>query len=140
MAFTAAYPGQVTGLMLLDASPTTWPATVCSVASYDALCAVMHDPTLDPERLDVFPAFEAIATITSLDDLPMTVLTAAHRTDPTLAQSELDRLDTVWAEGVQQWASLSSSSTVVTVEDTGHHIEVDQPQVVIDELLKLLPA
>jgi hypothetical protein len=27
----------------------------------------------------------------------------------------------------------------VTVEHTGHHIAVDQPQRVIDELLKLVP-
>lgn len=42
--------------MLLDASPATWPTTACSVPTWQALCSVMHDPTLDPERLDVFPA------------------------------------------------------------------------------------
>ncbi len=125
--------------MLLDASPTTWPATVCSVAAYEAGCTIMHDPALDPERLDVFPAFDEVATITSLGDLPMTVMTAAHRTDPALAQTELARLDTVSAEGVMRWAGLSSSSRIVSVEDTGHHIELDQPELVVDELLKLLP-
>ncbi|MBA2282008.1 MAG: alpha/beta fold hydrolase [Acidimicrobiia bacterium] len=63
VTFAARYPDEVTGLMLLDASPTTWPATVCSVAAYEALCGVFHDPTLDPERLDVFPAFDEVATI-----------------------------------------------------------------------------
>jgi pimeloyl-ACP methyl ester carboxylesterase len=98
----------------------------------------MHDPTLDPERLDVFPAFDAVATITSLGDLPMTVMTAAHRTDPALAQSELARLDTLWAEGVDRWAGLSSSASIVWVEDTGHDIQLDRPQLVVQELLKLL--
>jgi hypothetical protein len=28
---------------------------------------------------------------------------------------------------------------VVVVEDTGHHIEVDQPARVVDEVLSLLP-
>jgi pimeloyl-ACP methyl ester carboxylesterase len=139
VTFASRYPDQVIGLMLLDASPTTWPATVCSVAAYDGLCAVMHDPTLDPERLDVFPAFDEVAAVASLGDLPMTVMTAAHRTDPTLAPSELTRLDAIWAEGVQRWAGLSSSSRTVTVEDTGHHIELDRPQLVVDALLTLLP-
>ena len=138
VTFAASFPDEVTGLMLLDASPTTWPATACSVAAWEALCAVMRDPTLDPERLDVFPAFDEVATITSLGDLPMTVMTAAHRTAPELTQAELTRLDTVWAQGVERWAGLSSSSSVVSVEDTGHHIEVDQPQLVIEELLELL--
>ncbi len=138
VTFASKYADEVSGLVLLDASPTSWPATVCSVAAYEGGCAVMHDPTLSPERLDVFRAFEEVATITSLGDLPMTVITAAHRTDPALAQSELARLDAVWAEGVGRWAGLSSSSSVVSVENTGHNIELDQPQVVIQELLDLL--
>lgn len=138
VTFASKYADEVSGLALLDASPTSWPATVCSVAAYEGGCAVMHDPTLSPERLDVFRAFEEVATITSLGDLPMTVITAAHRTDPALAQSELARLDAVWAEGVGRWAGLSSSSSVVSVENTGHNIELDQPQVVIQELLDLL--
>ena len=98
----------------------------------------MRDPALDAERLDVFPAFEAVATVTSLGDLPMTVVTAAHRTAAGLDASERERLDAVWAEGVQRWAGLSTSSTIVTVEDTGHYIHLEQPQLVIDELLQLL--
>jgi pimeloyl-ACP methyl ester carboxylesterase len=138
VTFAATFPDEVTGLMLLDASPPTWPATACSVDAWEALCTVMKDPTLDPERLDVFPAFDEVAAISSLGDLPMTVMMAAHRTAPELAQAELTRLDGVWAEGVERWAGLSSSSSVVSVEDTGHHIEVDQPRLVIKELLELL--
>ena len=138
VTFASKYADEVSGLLLLDASPTSWPATVCSVAAYQGGCAVMHDPTLSPERLDVFRAFDEVATITSLGDLPITVITAAHRTDPSLAQSELDRLDAVWAEGVDRWAGLSSSSSIVSVEDTGHNIELDQPQIVIQELVDLL--
>lgn len=136
VTFASKYTDEVVGLVLLDASPTTWPNTVCSVAAYEALCAVMHDPTRDPERLAAFSAFDEVATITSLGDLPMTVMTAAHRTDPGLAQHELKRLDAVWAEGVERWAGLSSSSSIVSVEDTGHDIHLDQPQLVVEELLK----
>jgi pimeloyl-ACP methyl ester carboxylesterase len=137
--FASTNADEVTGLLLVDASPTTWPTIVCSVPAYGALCAVMHDPMLDPERLDVFPAFEQVATITSLGDLPMTIMTAAHRDGSGLGPGELARLDTEWAAGVERWAGLSSASNVVSVEDTGHHIEVDQPQLVVEELLKLLP-
>jgi pimeloyl-ACP methyl ester carboxylesterase len=139
VTFASTYADDVTGLILLDASPTTWPDTVCSVAAYEALCAVMHDPALDPERLDVFPAFEEVATITTLGDLPTTVMTAAHRDGSGLAPDELARLEAAWNEGVARWAALSPSSDVVTVEHTGHHIEIDQPQLVIAEVVKLLP-
>lgn len=137
--FASTYPDEVTGLLLLDASPTGWPATVCSVPAYRAACDLMHDPAEDAERLDVFRAFDEVAHITSLGDLPMTVMTGAHRDDTGLSADELTRLDSVWADGQAHWASLSSASTIVTVEHTGHHIEIDQPQRVVDELLNLLP-
>jgi pimeloyl-ACP methyl ester carboxylesterase len=138
VTFAASHPDDVVGLMLLDASPTTWPATVCSVPAFAEGCAAMHDLTLQSERVDVFPAFEAVAEITSLGDLPMTVMTAAHRTGPGLTDDELARLDAVWAAGMERWAGLSSSSRIVSVDDTGHHIEIDQPQAVAAELLGLL--
>jgi pimeloyl-ACP methyl ester carboxylesterase len=138
VTFTYQYSNEVTGLMLIDASPATWPTTACSVAAWEPLCAVFHDPALDPERLEVFPAFDAVASIESLGDVPLTVMTAAHRTDPNLAPGELERLDAFWAEGVQRWASLSTASTVVSVEDTGHHIQLDQPARVLDAIVELL--
>lgn len=148
VAFAAEHPDEVVGLMLLDASPVTWPAAVCAVpddgtdAARDAgtLCATMHDPALDPERIDVVPAFEEVAAIESLGDLPMTVMSAARRTWPGLAESEITRLTDVWSEGVDRWAGLSTASTIVTVADTSHLIQLDQPELVVDQLLALLPA
>jgi pimeloyl-ACP methyl ester carboxylesterase len=136
--FASKYLEDVTGLLLLDASPTTWPATVCSVPSFKSVCDLMHHPAQDAERLDVFRAFDEVARIGSLGDLPMTVVTATHREAPGVTSDELARLDSVWADGQQTWSSLSSASRVVTVEHTGHHVEIDQPQLVVDEVLKLV--
>jgi pimeloyl-ACP methyl ester carboxylesterase len=148
VTFASQHPDEVVGLMLLDASPVTWPAAVCAVpddgtdAGRDArgLCATMQDPTQDPERLDVIPAFEEVAAIASLDDLPMTVMSAARRSWPGLADGELTRLTGVWNEGVDRWAALSTESTTVFVEDTGHHIQLDQPDLVVEQVLVLLPS
>jgi pimeloyl-ACP methyl ester carboxylesterase len=139
VTFATTHPDEVVGLLLLDASPTDWPAHVCTVVAWAAGCEIMRDPTRDPERLDVFAAFDEVAAITSLDDLPMVVVTAAHRRDPGPSPTEYERLDAAWADGMERWAALSSASTIVTIEDTGHDIHVDQPQLVIDELLKLIP-
>jgi pimeloyl-ACP methyl ester carboxylesterase len=98
----------------------------------------MHDPSRDPERLDVVPAFEHAATIASLGDLPMTVITADTRTAPGLAAAELERLNGVWDQGVARWAALSDASRVVTVTDTGHDIQLEHPDRVLGEVLALL--
>ena len=139
VTFASKYPDEVTGLLLLDASPTTWPTTVCTVPAYKPACDLYRNPAEDAERLDVFRAFDEVARITTLGDLPMTVVTGVHRDSAGLNAEELSRLDSLWADGQQHWSSLSSASSVVTVEHTGHHIEIDQPQQVVDELLKLLP-
>ena len=58
--FASMFPDDVTGVLLLDASPATWITTLCSVvddgsdaaASYRELCASLSDPANNPEHLD----------------------------------------------------------------------------------------
>jgi pimeloyl-ACP methyl ester carboxylesterase len=66
------------------------------------------------------------------------VITAAHRTWPGLAAGELARLDAVWAKGVSRWAALSTKSTTVAIEKTGHYIQLEHPNVVLNALTHLL--
>lgn len=148
VTLAAQLPADVRGVLLLDASPVTWPGAVCAVpddgtdaaASYQTLCAGMKDPMQNPERLHVFEAFDAVAAIDSLGDVPMAVVTAARRSTPGLAEAEATRLNAVWDAGVERWSVLSSASNVVTVEDTSHYIHLDHPRLVVDELLALLPS
>lgn len=140
VAFAATDPSGVEALLLLDASPTDWPSVVCTVPTYREACDLMHDPARDAERLDVFPAFDEVARISSLGDVPLTVMTGAHRDATGLSPADVERLDAAWAAGQERWAGLSSTSRIVTVEQTGHHIEVDQPARVVEELEALLGA
>ena len=76
----------------------------------------------------------------SLGSLPMAVITATHRELPAdLAASEVERLNDAWNQGQQTWMALSTDARLVPVDHTGHHIEIDQPGVVIDEITRLLP-
>ena len=43
-----------------------------------------------------------------------------------------------WGDGGESWAALSPASTVVSVQDTGHTIQLDQPALVIEEVARLL--
>jgi pimeloyl-ACP methyl ester carboxylesterase len=146
--FAALYADEVSGLALIDASPTTWPAALCSVpddgseaaATVLGVCAGAFLPTGNGEHLDVVAAFAEVSNVVSLGSLPMAVITAVDRELPSgLAASEVARLTEAWNQGQQSWASLSTTAHVVTVDHTGHHIEIDQPAVVIDEITRLLP-
>ncbi len=139
VTFASTYEDEVHGVVMIDASPDDWPSVVCSVPVYQGGCALMHDPARDGERLDVFPAFEQVARVSTLGDLPLTVITAAHRSPAGITPDEQAALDRRWAAGEQRWADRSSRSKVVTVEHTGHEIHLDQPQVVLDAVVGLLP-
>jgi pimeloyl-ACP methyl ester carboxylesterase len=147
VTFASLFADEVTGLVLIDASPTTWPASLCAVpddgsdgaAMLRGLCG-MFAPTGNSEHLDAVAAFAEAAQIGSLGSLPMAVITATHRELPAdLATSEVDRLNETWNLGQQAWKALSTTAHLVTVEHTGHHIEIDQPGFVIDEITRLLP-
>ena len=147
VTFASRYADQVTGIVLIDASPATWPTELCATAddgstmaaTIGSTCAGWTDPTANGEHLDVYGAFEEVAGITSLGSLPMTVLTAIDRQFADLGVSELARLTAAWNQGQQRWADLSTASRVVPVEQTSHHIELDRPEVIIDAVLRLLP-
>jgi hypothetical protein len=121
VTFAFRYADQVSGLVLIDASPASWPTELCAVAddgsemaaTIDSTCSGWTDPTANAEHLDVFAAFNEVAGISSLGSLPMTVITAVDRQLADLGATELTRLTAAWDQGEQRWADLSTSSQVV---------------------------
>jgi pimeloyl-ACP methyl ester carboxylesterase len=148
ITFASLFADEVTGLVLVDASPTAWPAALCAIqedGSHGAtmlrgLCTNAFAPAGNSERLDVVAAFTEASQIASLGSLPLAVITATHREVPAdLAASEVERLNDAWDQGQQAWMALSSNSRLVPVDDTGHNVQIDQPGVVVDEITRLLP-
>jgi pimeloyl-ACP methyl ester carboxylesterase len=145
--FASMFADEVAGLVLLDATPTSWPAAICAVPDDGSDAAAMllgvcgtFAPTGNSEHLDAVAAFAEAAQIASLGSLPMAVITADRRELPAdLAAPEVARLNEAWNVGQNDWMALSTDAHLVSVEHTGHHIEIDQPGVVIDEINRLLP-
>ena len=146
ITFASLYPNQVTGIVVIDASPATWPTELCPVADGNsdfaaivrANCAAWTEPTTNVEHLDVFTSFAEVAAIDSLGSIPMTVITAVDRQFPGSTPDELTHLTEAWNRGQQRWSELSTTSQVIPVENTSHDIQLDQPDVVIDAVIGLL--
>ena len=144
VTFAAHYPDEVDGLLLLDATPPTWTAAGCAVpddgseaaADFVARCPDPAHPTDNPEHLDEVAGFAEVAAIDTLGSLPLSVVTAAEHPFPGLDPVEAARLDDVWNQGQEHWMSLSSAAHLVTVDDTGHYIQLDRPDAVIAEIQK----
>jgi pimeloyl-ACP methyl ester carboxylesterase len=145
VAFTGRFPDEVDGLVLVDASPVAWPAAVCAVpddgsegaAGFRQTCALISDAANNPERLSAPSAFAEVGAIGSLGDVPMTVLTAAQHPRPGLDATQAARLDEVWTDGQEHWATLSSHADLRSIGDTGHYIQLDRPDVVIGAVMEL---
>jgi pimeloyl-ACP methyl ester carboxylesterase len=148
VTFASRFRGEVTGLMLLDASPTDWPTAACSVPDdgsamatlFRDTCTHITRPEQNEERLDGDRAFAEVAEVKTLGDLPMRILTRADLTYDGLAAASAQELARIWLDGQDRWAQLSTVSEVVPVHDTSHYIQIDQPAIVIDAIRSLLPT
>jgi pimeloyl-ACP methyl ester carboxylesterase len=78
--------------------------------------------------------------VTSLGALPLVVLangdTSGDRGD--ISPDLVAQLDQVKIEMQSEYADLSTNGSLVVVQDTSHLIHIDQPQIVIDAILRVL--
>ena len=111
-----------------------------AAAGFVARCPDPAHPTDNPEHLDEVAGFAEVAAIDTLGSLPLSVVTAAQHPFPGLDPVEAARLDDVWNQGQEHWMSLSSAARLVTVDNTGHYIQLDRPDVAIAEIERLLPT
>jgi pimeloyl-ACP methyl ester carboxylesterase len=148
VTFASRFRDEVQGLLLLDASPVGWPEASCAVPadgsgvadSFRQSCTMLSGPRHNAERLDAFPAFAEAGEVGSLRDLPLSVLTRDPIAYPGMAAASQRALVRVWNDGQDHWTSLSTVAELVPVPNSGHYIQLDQPAVVIEHLLALLPG
>lgn len=67
----------------------------------------------------------------ALRHVPLTVLYGTNH-------SMGDEMEVEWAEWQEGYAGLSDDCRVIKLEGAGHYVQVDQPQVVIDEIRAMI--
>lgn len=148
LEFTRRFRAEVEGIVLVDTTPIDWPTALCEVTDdgsvaasvLRSLCTSWDDPTANQELLDVWAAFRDLAGLGSFGSLPIEIITAAERTLPEgISDAERARLDHAWDVGQELLADLSSFTRLTTVDGTGHHIELERPDVVVAAIDRLLP-
>jgi len=158
--FAATYPEQVVGAVLLDPSPLAWiqgegfPELVALFEQETAglrVAAEAAGASADPKERAQAPFLEALASeyeevfggtgrqvgaISSFGQLPLTVIGA---TEPEPGFGEYaDAFRQFWNEESQKLAAKSEQGRFVLAQGSSHHIHLDAPQLVIDEVLALV--
>jgi pimeloyl-ACP methyl ester carboxylesterase len=149
--FAHKYPDEVVGLVLVDsmhadqfariekALPPETPQDPEDFKAFrQSFTQDYKDPSKNPEGFDQLSSHEQGRAVTSLGELPMIVLAASEFRmripEPRFGAYMQD----IWHELQRDLTRLSSNSKFVAVENSGHFIQIDQPQVVTDAIREVV--
>ena len=149
--FAHKYPQEVAGLVLVDsmhqdqfariekALPPETPHDPEEFRAFRrSFTQDYKDPTKNPEGYDQLASHEQGRAVTSLGDLPLIVL-AGSEFRMRIPEPQFGAyMQSMWHDLQRDLAQLSTKGKFVAVEDSGHFIQVDKPQAVIDAIRELV--
>jgi pimeloyl-ACP methyl ester carboxylesterase len=145
--FASEYADTVVGMVLVDSShPDQWSAinAVLPPESSDEPESLKRiriiPPASLPEKMDILTSINQVSALKSLGNLPLVVLTHSPTwsIDPNLSPELSGKIERIWEKQQNELASLSSNGSLVVATRAGHYIQVDEPQLVIDAILKVI--
>jgi pimeloyl-ACP methyl ester carboxylesterase len=108
------------------------------------LTEVMFDPAQNPEHLLLAASDEEVATLLDepgpiFGDLPTVVLQGPGPPRvPGLPDSYHAASEAAFDDGFREFATESTRGSLIEVEDTGHNIQDDQPDIVMDAIRNVM--
>ena len=149
--YTHKYPDEVVGVVLVDsmhpdqftrfeqALPPETPQDPEGLKMFrQSFTRDYKDPNKNPEGFDQLTSHEQVRPVKSLGDVPMVVLASGTFLLTMPEPRSASYMHNVWQGLQRDLAQLSSNSKFVAVEDSGHFIQVDRPQVVVDAIRELV--
>jgi pimeloyl-ACP methyl ester carboxylesterase len=98
-----------------------------------------RDPADNSDNADLVTSFEQVRAIHSLGDLPMVVLASEAFLQEAPTRPEAGpRLHEIWQDLQRDLANLSSNGVYSVVESSGHFIQRDRPEAVVDAIRRVL--
>jgi pimeloyl-ACP methyl ester carboxylesterase len=138
---------RISALGLMALSPASIPARGLSGAALDRYRAVVATTryfdaaSAETAALEESLAGVRAARVASLGDLPLVVISRG-RPEPLagLSEPENQQYERTWQSMQSELAALSTRSERVTAARSGHYVQLDQPEVVVDAILRVVLA
>jgi pimeloyl-ACP methyl ester carboxylesterase len=137
--FAAQHPTEVSGIVLVDPTPTTFLDGECALVS-TALCQELRagwDPENNPEGLDYVKSSAQVEAAANMPRVPVIVLAATSHQQAAITDPDVEkRIEALWQQSEQQLATASHGRLIVV--PSGHDIQLLKPEAVISALGSLL--
>jgi pimeloyl-ACP methyl ester carboxylesterase len=156
--FAHAYPDAVVGMVLVDVPHPEYPRRALALMPpaaaddceelreardfFTQLVRGTDDPATHPERIRFGVSLAQVAAAGALGSLPLVVLTAG-RVEPYSADFPADlgaRLDRLREAQQEELVGLSASGQHMIAARSGHMIQQDQPELVIEAIHRVVEA
>jgi len=136
--YAAKYPGALSGIVMLDCSSEQQLPIIEELVK-PIVPAEVWDAYL--QQFDCEGGYDAakgwaaeVVAANAKDALRHVPLTVIYGTNHGMG----DEMESIWAEWQEGYAGLSDDRRVIRLEGAGHYVQVDRPQVVIEEIKAMI--
>ncbi|HEV7607881.1 MAG TPA: alpha/beta hydrolase [Steroidobacteraceae bacterium] len=146
--FAARYPDEVAGMVLVDSSHPDQMARMAGILPPESsgesppLKALRRgvDPSVSAENIDFQRCGEQARVLKTLGRAPLMVVSQSpHAFAPPGISSELwGSMRLVWSDLQTSLLTLSPNSRQLVAQHAGHHVQAEEPQLVIDAILEIV--
>lgn len=146
------YPQEVAAIVLVDSShPDQWAKWLAALPPESAnedrpvkeirkfLANISSTPAMNPEQFDIGSSAAQVRVTRPLGNKPLAILTHSPnwRMVPDLPDSLLQPLEKISQELQTEFLRLSTNSTQTIAKKAGHYIQAEEPELVINAILKV---
>ena len=146
--FAAQYPQEVVGMVLVDSSHPDQRVRFSEFLPPESpdeprtVRLLRHglDPSATPEGIDFRASADQVRTAPPLGLMPLVVLSQSPNAlrPPGFSAEIWDKMRLTWAGLQADLLNLSGNSSQIVATHSGHLIQLEEPQLVIDAILKVV--
>ena len=140
--FATRHPRDVIGMVLVDSSHEDQ-ATRLSATGYTPPAEPDSPVEPDPDRTDMLASLKEVGQVPWRANIPLVVLSHGRKIavdSPGITQEQAERVEDIWLQLQRELASRSSEGRLIVAQRSGHFVQSDEPQLVIDAIREVVLA